>query len=123
MKFIVITQDEEMAAAAKARNAFPPDDEVIVEGDWEKALGLCDGADLVFVDMVATLDEPHKVAGYERFAYAKMADPRAQGVPLVLIAPPDGYEMDFIAGWPDFVFAYLPRPVTEKIFRRASTWV
>jgi hypothetical protein len=42
---------------------------------------------------------------------------------LVLIAAPDDYELDFMTGWPDFVFGHLRRPVTEKIFRRASTWI
>lgn len=52
-----------------------------------------------------------------------MSHPVAAGIPLVLVAPPDGYELDFMAGWPDFVFAHIRRPVTAKIFRRASTWV
>ena len=36
---------------------------------------------------------------------------------------PDDYELDFMTGWPNFVFGHLRRPVTEKIFRRASTWI
>lgn len=123
MKFVIITQDSQIAEAAKAPTAFPVGDEVIVLKDWATALEQSEGADLMFVDILATLEEPHKVAGYEKFAYAKMDHPIAATVPLVLIASPAGYEMDFIAGWPDFVFAHLPRPVTEKIFRRASTWV
>jgi hypothetical protein len=91
--------------------------------DAAEALDACEGADLLFVDLLATLEEPHKIAGYEKFAELKMGHPAAKDVPVVLIAPPDDYELDFMAGWPDFVFAHIRRPVTEKIFRRASTWV
>lgn len=80
-------------------------------------------ADLMFVDLLATLREPHKIEGYEEFAMGKMAHETARDVPLVLISPPDDYELDFMAGWPNFVFAHVRRPVTYKIFRRASTWV
>ena len=121
MKFVLITQDPEMVQAAKA--GFQPNDETLVFEDWATALGHCEGADLLFVDLVATLDEPHKIAGYEKFAEAKMASEEAAAVPVVLIAAPDGYELDFMSGFPNFVFAHLRRPVSEKLFRRASTWV
>ena len=123
MKYILITQTEEMAEAARSPKAFPPGDEVLVFSAWKDALDASQDTDLMFVDMVATLDEQHKAAGYERFAEAKMHHPVAGGVPLVLIAPEDSYELDYIPGWPDFVFAHIRRPVDEKIFRRASTWV
>ncbi len=121
MRFVVVTKDEEMAAAA--REGFHPSDELAVYDDWKEALAAAEGADLLLVDQIATLDEPHKVAGYERFANAKMAHAKAASVPLVLISPEPDYEMDFVAGWPDFVFANVRRPVTYKLFRRASTWV
>ena len=121
MRFIVITKDEEMAAAA--REGFHPSDELEIFSDWREALEKTEGTDLMLVDMLATLEEPHKVAGYERFAQAKMAHESARGVPLVLISPDLDYEMDFVLGWPDFVFANVRRPVTYKVFRRASTWV
>ena len=120
MKFVIITKDSEIEAAAKegfspyACDAF---------GEWAEALENLSGVDMVFVDLLATLDEPNKIAGYERFAEAKMGHPVANGVPLVLISPPDDYELDFMAGWPDFVLANVRRPVTAKIFRRASTWI
>ncbi|MFN8221108.1 MAG: hypothetical protein U0S12_13375 [Fimbriimonadales bacterium] len=123
MKYVLITREPSIAEAARSPSAFPPDDQILVFEEWTEALEACDGADLIFVDMLATLEEPHKIAGYERFAEAKMGHDHARDVPLVLIAPPSGYDLDFMAGWPDFVFAHLPRPVTEKIFRRASTWV
>jgi hypothetical protein len=121
MKFVLITKDPELSQAAK--EGFHPSDSFESCEHWHEGLDRCDGADLLFVDMLCTLDEPHKIAGYERFANAKMAHSTAKEVPLVLIAPPDDYEMDFMAGWPNFVFAHVRRPVNAKIFRRASTWV
>ncbi len=121
MKFVLITKDPEVEAAA--REGFHPSDECLVFSDWSAALDGCSSADLLFVDLIATLAEPNKIAGYERFALAKMGHSVAASVPLVLIAPPEDYELDFMAGWPDFVFGHVRRPVTYKIFRRASTWV
>lgn len=121
MKFVLLTKEKDLEDAAK--DGLHPSDDLLVSGDWKEALELCDGADMIFVDMIATLNEPNKVAGYEEFAMAKMDHPIAKATPLVLIAPPEDYEMDFMTGWPDFVFAHLRRPVTSKIFRRASTWV
>jgi hypothetical protein len=121
MKFMVITRDPEIEEAA--RKGFHPSDEMVAFGDWSEALKHIQGVDMVFVDLLATLKEPHKIAGYEEFAEAKMNDPVAKDIPLVLVAAPDDYELDFMTGWPDFVFGHVRRPVTEKIFRRASTWI
>ncbi len=44
-------------------------------------------------------------------------------MPLVLIAPPIDYELDFYTGYLGFVLAQVRQPVTDKIFRRAATWV
>jgi hypothetical protein len=121
MKFVLLTKESELEESA--REGLHPSDELVVCGDWKNALESCDGADMIFVDLIATLNEPHKVEGYEQFALAKMDHTIAKATPLVLIAPPDEYEMDFMTGWPDFVFAHLRRPVSSKIFRRASTWV
>ena len=118
---MVITKDASLVEAA--REGFHPTDELVSTGDWNEGLELTEGADLVFVDLVATLTDPHKIGGYERFARAKMNHPVAASVPLVLIAPAKEYELDFMAGWPDFVFAHLRQPVDHKVFRRASTWV
>ncbi|HEY3783490.1 MAG TPA: hypothetical protein VGL56_20595 [Fimbriimonadaceae bacterium] len=123
MKYVVLTNDPEIAEAAQSPAAFPPDDVVNVHKSVDEALTDCDGADMLFVDLLATLSEPHKIAGYEDFAMKKMGSEIACGTPLVLIGAPDDYELDFMTGWPDFVFAHLRRPVTEKIFRRASTWI
>ncbi|MFQ3587863.1 MAG: hypothetical protein SNJ74_03230 [Fimbriimonadaceae bacterium] len=121
MKFVLLTRDQELVDAA--REGFHPDDELAVFSDWAEALDHCGGVDLIFVDLLATLEEPNKISGYEKFAHAKMDHAVASSVPLVLIAPPEDYELDFITGWPDFVFAHLRRPITPKIFRRATTWV
>jgi|GEM_PF-497729 len=121
MKFVVITKDSEIEAAA--REGFHPSDECHICQDWTEGLDACEGADLLFVDLLATLTEPGKIAGYERFAEAKMSHPTAAPIPLVLISPPQDYELDFMAGWPNFVFGHVQRPVNYKIFRRASTWI
>ncbi|AIE85603.1 hypothetical protein [Fimbriimonas ginsengisoli] len=121
MKFVVITKDPDLEASA--REGFHPSDECLCFFDWKPALEAADGADLMFVDLMATLIEPNKIGGYEQFALAKMAHPTACATPLVLIAPEEDYELDFMVGWPDFVFGHVRRPVTYKIFRRASTWV
>ena len=121
VKFVLVTKDPDVVAATEG--AFQPDDELNVYDDWSTALDDCRDADLIFVDLVATLQRPHKIAGYEKFAEAKMAHREAAGTPLVLIAAPPDYELDFMAGYPNFVFAHLQRPLTYKIFRRASTWV
>ena len=121
MKFVLITKDPEMQSEAK--EGFHPSDTFEAFTDWEAALDAAGDADLIFVDLLATLDEPHKIAGYERFAQAKMSHAQSSKTPLVLISPPDEYELDFMAGWPDFVFANIRRPVSYKHFRRASTWV
>ncbi|MER3496336.1 MAG: hypothetical protein C4320_05765 [Armatimonadota bacterium] len=107
---------------ADAREGFHPSDDLKVVADWSAALDLAVSADLMIVDMLAVLEEPHKVAGYETFARAKMEHASAD-VPLVLISPPIDYEMDFVSGFPDFLFANVRRPVNYKFFRRASTWV
>lgn len=121
MKFVLISKDPEIEEAA--REGFHPADHCVTYADWKEALDDCADADLVFVDLLATLEQPHQIAGYEKFAEAKMSHPKAASVPLILIAPPQEYELDFMAGWPDFVLGHVQRPVSAKIFRRASTWV
>ncbi len=121
MKFIVITQDREIEDSA--RKGLHPEDTTEFFSDWQLALDGCEGTDLLFVDMLATLEDPNKIAGYENFALAKMRHAKAKDVKVVLISPPQEYELDFMAGWPNFVFLHYRRPVDYKIFRRASTWV
>jgi hypothetical protein len=119
MKFVLITKDPEVEASA--REGFTPY-ECASYADWQRALDESGGADMIFVDLLATLQEPNKIAGYEAFAEAKMKHPVASTIPLVLISPPADYELDFMAGWPDFIVANIPRPISAKVFRRASTW-
>lgn len=121
MKFVLITKDADLVK--NTEGAFQPNDELLVFENWQEALDACQDADLLFCDLLATLEKPHKIAGYEKFAEGKMDHATASATPLVLIAPPDEYELDFMAGYPNFVFAHIRRPVTYKIFRRASTWV
>ena len=121
MRFLLITKDDELRALA--REGLHPSDDLITFDNWAEALEACAGADMMFVDLVATLDEPGRIAGYERFANAKMGHPTASSVPRVLIGAPPEYELDFMAGWADFVLGHIQRPVTVKLFRRASTWV
>lgn len=121
MKFVVVTKDPSVSQAA--REGFHPSDECLVTDDWYEGLNISGDADLMFVDLIATLNEPHKIAGYEEFAVSKMNHSKASKTPLVVISPPEDYELDFMTGWPDFVFGHIRRPVDYKIFRRASTWV
>lgn len=121
MRCILVTQDQQLIHAAQ--EGFHPSDELVFFSDWREAFDNVQDVDLMIVDMLATLDEPHKIAGYERFAETKMSDPNAAGVPLIIISPPEDYKLDFMTGYPDFVLGNLPRPVTAKMFRRASTWV
>lgn len=121
MKFVLVTRDEDMVGEAK--KGFHPDDNLEVYEHWEEALDACDGADLLFIDLIATLEKPHKIAGYEQFGEARLKHAHAKRTPLVLISPPEGYELDFMVGWPDFVFANVRKPINYKIFRRASTWI
>ena len=121
MKFVVVTKDEEVKR--EAERAFHPEDRVTVTDDWRLGLDACEGADMIFVDQLATLDIPHKIAGYEKFAEAKMAHPDAATVPLTLIWPPEGYELDYMTGYPNFIFQHIQRPVTFQKVRRASTYV
>ncbi len=121
MKFVLITKDVQLEE--EARLGFHPSDELTVFPDWRTALDHCSDADLMFVDLISTLDEPHKIAGYESFGESKISHPDASGIPLVVISPPAEYELDFFAGWPNFALANIQRPVNYKMFRRASTWV
>jgi len=106
-----------------AREGLHPSDELRAFKRWQEALEASAGVDMMFVDLLSTLTESGKIAGYEEFAMAKMAHPDAADVPLVLISPPPDYELDFMAGWPDFVLGNIQQPVSAKLFRRASTWV
>lgn len=123
MTYILVTRNADIKQAFLSPEAFLPSDVLKPFDSWEDALKETAGADMMFVDLVSTLIEPHKIEGYERFAEAKMAEPALNEVPLVLIAAPADYELDFMVGYPDFVFAQIPQPVTAKIFRRASTWI
>lgn len=120
MRFLLITRDDEVRRAAEAGSGAATFE---VFADWAEALEASEGADLLFVDLVATLNEPHKIAGYEQFAQAKMEHPLAKSTPLVLIGPPEGYGLDFMAGWPDFVFYHVKRPVTANTFQRAAAYL
>ncbi len=118
---MLISRDTKMVTEAK--DAYKLTDELHVFRDWPSALEKATGFELMIVDLVATLKEPNKIAGYEEFAQQKMAKKESSKVPLVLISPPDDYDLDSMVGWPDFVFGHVRRPVTMKIFRRISTWV
>jgi hypothetical protein len=121
VKFVLITKEKRVSD--EARKGIHPEDKLEVFSKWADALDASKGADMIFVDLVATLEKPHKIAGYEKFGEAKMAHKHASAVPLVLISPEEGYELDFMVGWPNFVFANVRKPVNYKIFRRASTWI
>lgn len=121
MKYVLVTEDAEVIEAAGS--AFMPDDNVVITGDWKEGLKQAADADLLFVDLLATLTEAHKIAGYEAFAEEKMNGDLKTEVPLALIWPPADYELDFMAGWEGFVFQHIRRPVDFRKLRRASTFV
>ncbi len=121
MKFVLVTEDDAITSAAK--KAYGDHYGLKVFSHWKDGLEACDGADLLFVDLVSTLKEPGKIEGYEEFAQQKMSHPVANTVPLVVIAPPMDYELDAMVGWPNFLFAMVRRPVDERLFRQASGWV
>lgn len=121
MKIILISDDRELLSAAE--EAYKLTDELVTYKAWQQALDQSAGADLIIVDLISTLEEPHVIEGYEKFGLAKMAHPTARDVPVVLIAPPADYDLDYMVGWPNFLHGMVRRPVTMKIFRRISTWV
>jgi hypothetical protein len=121
VRFIVVTSDSFIVGACK--EAFHPSDEALYFSDWHEALDQAAGADLMFLDLLSTIVEPHKIQGYEDFAKAKMAHPTASKVPLVLINAPDDYDLDSMVGWPDFLFGNLRRPINSKVIRRMTTYV
>lgn len=121
MRCILVTQDQQLIQAAQ--EGFHPSDELAFYSDWREAFDNAENVDLMIVDLLATLDDPHRIAGYERFAESKMGNDTVAGIPLIIISPPEDYKLDFMTGYPDFVLGNLPRPVTAKMFRRASTWV
>jgi hypothetical protein len=121
MKIILLCRDPELVAAAAEAYEFT--DELETYSDWEPALDASAGCELLIVDLLATLEEENKIEGYEKFGLAKMGHPLAKDVPVVLIAPPDDYELEYMVGWPNFLHGMVRRPVTMKIFRRISTWV
>lgn len=122
MRFVLVSKDPEIIKASE--EAFERIGTLTVFADWKEGLNHAQGADLLFVDLLATLREPHRISGYEEFAMAKMGHEGAQNVKLVLITEPEGYDLDFMAGWPDFLFARLPRKtVNPKTLLRMSTYV
>lgn len=121
MNFVLVTKDAAIAEAAA--KAYGTHYGLKVYEDWREALENLEGVDLMFMDLIAALEEPGKVEGYEQFASAKMAHPVGADIPLVVFQPPADYEIDAMVGWPDFVFAMVRRPVTERLFRQASGWV
>jgi DNA-binding response OmpR family regulator len=121
MRILLISNDQELNQQAQI--AYEKTDELVIIEDWREAIQLAKPTDLMIVDIMSTLDEPHKISGYEAFAHAKMKHKVARGVPLVAIQPADDYHLDAMVGWEGFLHGLVKRPVTWKIFRRISTWV
>lgn len=105
MRAILVTKDDELRTMAE--RATPP---IMVCPEWTEALDqVADASDLIVLDLLAALDPPHRIAGYEKFAEAKMGHPRATSCRTILIGPPEGYELDFMVGWPGFLYAFYDR--------------
>jgi hypothetical protein len=121
MKFVLVTKEQEIVSAAQ--KAYGTHYQLSVYEDWIQALESCSDADALVVDLLATLEKPNKIDGYEKFALAKMAHDSAKTVPLIVISQPPEYELDSMVGWPNFLFAMVRRPVSERTFRQISGWV
>ncbi|MBN8690713.1 MAG: hypothetical protein J0L72_07970 [Armatimonadetes bacterium] len=121
MKFVLVTKEKEIILAAE--KAYGTHYQLKVHDHWGPALEDASDADLMFVDLIATLTEPGKIKGYEDFAEAKMSHEKSCGTPLVVFAPPADYELDSMVGYPNFLFAMVRRPITDRFFRQASGWV
>lgn len=121
MRLVLVSVDPDVVK--EAQQAFDKMADLVVVADWRKGLDLCQDADMLFVDMLATLNEPHKIAGYEVFAQAKMSHDVAKDTPLVLIGPHPDYQLDFVVGWDGFLFSRLQRPVTWKMLLRITTYL
>jgi hypothetical protein len=85
---------------------------MLVEAAVGDALSAAAKSDLFVVDLIATLDPPHRISGYMRFADALMSSAAAE-VPLVLIGAPQGYRLDGMVGWPGFLAAFVDRPIVD----------
>jgi hypothetical protein len=120
-KVILVTEDPDIVRVAK--EAYRDVAQLLLTSKWSEALDWCRNADVLIVDLLATLEEPHKIGGYVKFAQAKMSHMKAKGTPLVLISVPEGYKLNGMVGWPHFVRAYLRRPITANMFQRILTWL
>ncbi|MCL6624624.1 MAG: hypothetical protein K6T17_08435 [Fimbriimonadales bacterium] len=120
-KVILVTDDRKIVRVAK--EAYRDMAQLLLTSDWREALDWCGNADVLIVDLLATLEQPHKIGGYVKFAQAKMSHMKAKGTPLILIAVPEGYKLNGMVGWPHFVRAYLRRPITASMFQRILTWL
>ena len=83
-----------------------------IEPEWRRALDRSRTANLMIVDLLATLSPPHRISGYVRFAESKM-ESAAAATPIALIGAPDSYRLDGMVGWPGFLAAFVPRPVDD----------
>jgi hypothetical protein len=108
---VLVTKDPELLADARevcsARGLH-----IVVEADWQRAIDKAATANLMVVDLLATLSIPHRISGYINFAETKMRSAAAE-TPVVLIGAPDGYRLDGMAGWPGFLAAFIDRPITD----------
>ena len=112
---ILVSRDPELIAdvreACKGRNIG-----ITVEANWARAIDRSSTANLLVVDLLATLAIPHRISGYVAFAETKMRS-AASRTPLVLIGAPDGYRLDGMAGWPGFLTAFFDRPISEEVLQ------
>ncbi len=120
-KVILVTADPEVVSVAK--EAYRDGVRLTITPHWNEALEGCGDADVLVVDMLSTLEKPHKIGGYVKFAQAKMSHEKARKTLLVLISVPEGYKLNGMVGWPNFLRAYLRRPLTARMFQRILTWL
>lgn len=108
---VLISLDPELIAdtrdACKERRL-----QLHVDSEWLRAIEKSAHADLMIVDLLATLNPPHRISGYVKFAEAKMKSAAVQ-TPIVLIGPPVGYRLNGMVGWPGFLTAFVERPIDD----------
>jgi hypothetical protein len=85
---------------------------LIIEAKWERSLSSAVGSSLIILDLLATMSPPNRIAGYERFAEAKMKSV-VSNIPLALVGVPENYRLDGMVGWPGFLAAFVSRPVDD----------
>lgn len=121
MKVALITKNP--VYGQLAREAEDEERKFVLFEDWREAFEHAAECDLMIADLISLLEKPHRIEGYRKFGEARLAHPIAARVPLVLIPAPDGYKLDGMIGWPNFLLGQLRHPITRETFRQVLRWI